>query len=127
MKKILAEISAGELIDKITILEIKKENIPDKGKLSNIEKELSALKLTMSQNIEMSKELIKLKSELKNINSALWDIENKKRKCESEKKFDNDFIDLSRQVYKSNDIRAKIKFKINEILKSNIREVKSHF
>ena len=127
MKKILAEISAGELIDKITILEIKKENIPDKGKLSNIEKELSALKLTMSQNIEMSEELIKLKSELKNINSALWDIENKKRKCESEKKFDSDFIDLSRQVYKSNDMRAKIKFKINEILKSNIREVKSHF
>ena len=125
MKKILAEISAGELIDKITILEIKKENIPDKEKLSNIE--LSALKLTMNQNIEMSKELTKLKSELKNINSTLWDIENKKRKCESEKKFDNDFIDLSRQVYKSNDMRAKIKFKINEILKSNIREVKSHF
>ena len=67
MKKILAEISAGELIDKITILEIKKENIPDKEKLSNIEKELSALKLTMNQNIEMSKELTKLKSELKKL------------------------------------------------------------
>ena len=85
MKKILAEISAGELIDKITILEIKKENIPDKGKLSNIEKELSALKLTMSQNIEMSKELTKLKSELKNINSTLWDIENKKENVKVKK------------------------------------------
>ena len=80
----------------------------------------------MSQNIEMSKELLKLKSELKNINSILWDIENKKENVKV-KKFDSDFIDLSRQVYKSNDMRAKIKFKINEILKSNIREVKSHF
>ncbi|OUW73624.1 MAG: hypothetical protein CBD76_02890 [Pelagibacteraceae bacterium TMED216] len=127
MKIILAEISAGELIDKITILEIKKENIADKEKQSNIEKELSALKTAMEQNIEMTEDLIKLKDELKTVNSTLWNIENEKRKCENQKKFDSNFIDLSRQVYKSNDKRAKIKFKINDMLGSNIKEVKSHF
>ena len=124
---ILAPISLGELIDKITILEIKKENIADKEKQSNIEKELSALKTAMEQNIEMTEDLIKLKDELKTVNSTLWNIENEKRKCENQKKFDSNFIDLSRQVYKSNDKRAKIKFKINDMLGSNIKEVKSHF
>ena len=127
LNQILAEISAGELLDKITILEIKREKITDSEKLKNINKELSSLTKTSDEKIPDKKRIEDLVSNLKKINLRLWDIEENKRKAEKEKKFDNAFIQLSRDVYKSNDERAKIKLKINEILGSNIKEVKSHY
>ena len=127
LNQILAEISAGELLDKITILEIKKEKITDSEKLKNINKELSSLTKTSNEKIPDKKRIEGLISNLKKINLKLWNIEENKRKAEKEKKFDAAFIQLSRDVYKSNDERAKIKLKINEILGSNIKEVKSHY
>ena len=127
LNQILAEISAGELLDKITILEIKREKITDSEKLKNINKELSSLTKTSDEKIPDKKRIEDLVLNLKKINLRLWDIEENKRKAEKEKKFDNAFIQLSRDVYKSNDERAKIKLKINEILGSNIKEVKSHY
>jgi len=123
---ILAEISAGELIDKITILEIKKIKISNKEKLNDIEKELSSLNETMKKSIP-DRNLIKdLISELKEINLKLWDIEDGKRAAEKENNFGEKFIELARNVYKFNDERAKIKLAINNILGSNIKEVKSY-
>ena len=127
LNQILAEISAGELLDKITILEIKKEKITDSEKLKSINKELSSLTKTSNEKIPDKKRIEDLVSNLKKINLKLWNIEENKRKAEKEKKFDETFIKLSRDVYKSNDERAKIKLKINEILGSNIKEVKSHY
>ena len=127
LNQILAEISAGELLDKITILEIKREKITDKEKLKNINKELSSLTKTSDEKIPDKKRIEDLILNLKKINLKLWTIEENKRKAEKEKKFDEAFIQLSRDVYKSNDERAKIKLKINEILGSNIKEVKSHY
>tara|TARA_A100001015_G_C14711965_1_gene602427 strand:- start:304 stop:699 length:396 start_codon:yes stop_codon:yes gene_type:complete len=127
LTKILAEISAGELLDKITILEIKKEKIKDSQKLKNIDKELSSLTRTSKEKIPDKSEIDDLISSLKKINLKLWDIEENKRLAEKNKKFDDKFVKLSRDVYKSNDERAKIKLKINEILGSNIKEVKSHY
>jgi len=127
LNQILAEISAGELLDKITILEIKMEKITDSEKLKDINKELSSLTKTSDEKIPDKKKIEDLVSNLKKINLKLWDIEENKRKAEKEKKFDKTFIQLSRDVYKSNDERAKIKLKINEILGSNIKEVKSHY
>jgi len=127
LNQILAEISAGELLDKITILEIKKEKIKDSQKLKNIDKELSSLTRTSKEKIPDKSGVADLISSLKKINLKLWDIEENKRLAEKEKKFDEKFIKLSRDVYKSNDERAKIKLKINEILGSNIKEVKSHY
>ena len=127
LNQILAEISAGELLDKITILEIKMEKITDSEKLKDINKELSSLVKTSNEKIPDKKRIENLVSNLKKINLKLWDIEENKRKAEKEKKFDETFIQLSRDVYKSNDERAKIKLKINEILGSNIKEVKSHY
>jgi len=126
LNQILAEISAGELLDKITILEIKKEKINDIQKLKDIEKELSSLTTTSEDQIPDKSKIEGLIQSLKKINLKLWDIEENKRKAEKNKKFDEAFIKLSRDVYKSNDERAKIKLKINEILGSNIKEVKSH-
>ncbi len=126
MDKILAEISAGELIDKITILEIKKDKISDTEKLTEVNKELSSLKNTLQKYLPDQKKIIGFKESLKNINSKLWDIEDGKRSAEKEKKFDEKFIELARSVYKLNDERAKIKLSINNILGSNIKEVKSH-
>jgi len=127
LDKILAEISAGELIDKITILEIKKEKINDAIKLKDVEKELSSLNITFKELIpDHSK--IKLHIErLKTINLELWNIENGKRLAEKNNDFGENFIKLARSVYKSNDIRSKIKLEINDILGSNIKEVKSHY
>ena len=123
---ILAEISAGELIDKITILEIKKIKISNKEKLNDIEKELSSLNETMKKSIP-DRNLIKdLISELKEINLKLWDIEDGKRAAEKENNFGEKFIELARNVYKFNDERAKIKLAINNTLGSNIKEVKSY-
>ena len=127
LNQILAEISAGELLDKITILEIKKEKINNKEKLEEINKELSSLNKTSNEKIPDKSKVKDLIINLKNINLKLWDIEEGKRQAEKNKKFDEDFIKLSRNVYKTNDERAKIKLKINDILGSNIKEVKSHY
>ena len=125
--KILAEISAGELFDKITILEIKKAKISNKEKLIEINKELSSLNESVKKFIPDQSNISKYINDLKNINLKLWDIEDGKRAAEKNKNFDKKFIELARNVYKFNDERAKIKLKINEILGSNIKEVKSHF
>ena len=127
LDKILAEISAGELIDKITILEIKKIKINDKGKIKEVEKELLSLNDTMNNHIKDKSKIISLKEKLKDINLKLWDIENSKRLAEKNNDFGKQFIELARNVYKFNDERAKLKLKINQILNSNIKEVKSHF
>ena len=127
LDKILAEISAGELIDKMTILEIKKTKINDIKKLKDIEKELSSLRITFKKFIPNSSKIRPLINNLKSINLKLWNIENKKRLAEKNNQFDEKFIELARNVYKNNDERAKIKLKINNILGSNIKEVKSHF
>ena len=127
LNQILAEISAGELLDKITILEIKKEKIKDGQKLKDISKELSSLTKTSDEKIPDKSEINNLIIKLKQINLKLWDIEENKRLAEKNQKFDEKFIKLSRDVYKTNDERAKIKLKINEILGSNIKEVKSHY
>ena len=126
MDKILAEISAGELIDKITILEIKKEKISNKEKLVEVNKELSSLNETLKKSINDESKIINFKNDLKNINLKLWDIEDGKRSAEKNNKFDEKFIELARNVYKFNDERAKIKLAINNALGSNIKEVKSY-
>ena len=127
LDKILAEISAGELIDKITILEIKKTKINDVEKLKDIEKELSSLKATLKNSISDTLKIQELIDKLKSINLKLWDIENKKRLAEKSNDFGEKFIELSRSVYKNNDERSRIKLEINNILGSNIKEVKSHY
>jgi hypothetical protein len=127
LDKILAEISAGELIDKITILEIKKAKISDKDKLIDIEKELSSLNLTMSKYIPDESKILKYKNNLNIINAKLWDLENAKRAAERENIFGEKFIENARKVYKLNDERAKLKLSINNALGSNIKEVKSHY
>ena len=126
LDKILAEISAGELFDKITILEIKKEKISNNEKLVDVEKELSSLKNTVEKFIPNQSNISKHVNDLKEINLKLWDIEDGKRAAEKEKKFDDKFIELARNVYKLNDERAKIKLAINNTLGSNIKEVKSY-
>ena len=126
LDKILAEISAGELIDKITILEIKKTKIVNKEKLNNIEKELSSLNNTMKKFISDKSKINNLINELKEINLKLWDIEDGKRAAEKNNDFGDQFIELARNVYKFNDKRAKIKLAINNTLGSNIKEVKSY-
>jgi len=126
LDKILAEISAGELIDKITILEIKKNKIDDKYKAININQELESLQMTYEKFISDNESIKKLTKELKNINLKLWDIEEGKRLAEKNNDFGIKFIELARNVYKFNDQRAKIKADINEVLGSNIQEVKSY-
>ena len=126
MDKILAEISAGELIDKITILEIKKEKISNKEKLVEVNKELISLNKTLEKSINDESKILSFKNDLKNINLKLWDIEDGKRSAEKNNKFDEKFIELARSVYKFNDERAKIKLAINNALGSNIKEVKSY-
>ena len=126
MDKILAEISAGELIDKITILEIKKEKISNKEKLEEVNKELISLNETLKKSINDESKILSFKNDLKNINLKLWDIEDGKRSAEKNNKFDEKFIQLARNVYKFNDERAKIKLAINNAFGSNIKEVKSY-
>ena len=126
MDKILAEISAGELIDKITILEIKKEKIVSKDKILEINKELISLNETMKKHIPNQATIKNFKDDLKNINLKLWDIEDGKRLAEKNNLFDDNFIKLARNVYKFNDERARIKLAINNALGSNIKEVKSY-
>ena len=126
MDKILAEISVGELIDKITILEIKKEKISNKEKLVEVNKELISLNETLKKSINNESKISSFKNDLKNINLKLWDIEDGKRSAEKNNKFDEKFIELARSVYKFNDERAKIKLAINNTLGSNIKEIKSY-
>ena len=127
LDKILAEISAGELIDKITILEIKKNKISDENKLKEIDKELNSLNHTMNKSILEKSKILTFKDQLKEINQKIWEIEDSKRMAEKNNDFGKEFIELARNVYKLNDERARIKLKINEILGSNIKEIKSHF
>ena len=125
-KKILTEISAGELLDKISILEIKLVKINDKGSLLEINKEYNSLKETQNSNIKLTKNVENLIKELKEVNLKLWDIEDNKRICEKNKDFGKVFVDLSRNVYLNNDKRAQIKSEINKLLGSNIKEVKQY-
>ena len=125
-KKILTEISAGELLDKMTILEIKLDKIRDKENLLEISKEYESLKETKKSNIKLTKDLENLIAQLKEINLKLWDFEDKTRICEKNKDFGQTFINLSRSVYLNNDKRANIKSKINKMLGSNIEEIKQY-
>ncbi|MDA8822588.1 DUF6165 family protein [Candidatus Pelagibacter bacterium] len=126
LDKILAEISAGELIDKITILEIKKIKIINRDKLENIEKELTSLNETMKKFVPDQNKVANLVDKLKEINLKLWAIEDGKRAAEKNNDFGEKFIDLARSVYKINDERARVKLAINNTLGSNIKEVKSY-
>ena len=120
--KVLVEISAGELFDKITILKIKTEKIKDKSKLENVHKELDILQKEALKFDNMSDQLTDHIQNLKNINSELWDIENIKREMEASKDFGESFIKISRDVHFKNDIRAKIKKDINWKPKTSIEE-----
>ena len=126
MNKILVEVSVGELLDKISILEIKKEKIKNPEKLEYILNELSILKDELKNNIKSNAKLDQLYQSLKIINARLWVIEDDKRKCEKEKNFTENFIKLSRDVHFLNDDRAKIKLKINELTGSKIKEIKEY-
>lgn len=126
MNKILVEVSAGELFDKISILEIKKKKIKDPIKLKFIKDEHSVLKNQLNQNIKSNNRIKKLFSTLKKINSKLWIIEDNKRQCEKDKNFGKKFIKLSRDVHFLNDDRATIKLKINNLTGSKIREIKKY-
>jgi hypothetical protein len=125
--KILAEISVGELFDKITILNIKTKKISDNDKLQNIQTELKILE-EQSKKINVSdiNSLNELVSQLQQINEDLWDIENQKRECEAQKDFGEIFIKLSRDVHFKNDIRAQIKKEINLLSNSQIVEEKEY-
>ena len=123
-KKILSEISAGELLDKMSILEIKLEKIRNKNDKDVINKEYLMLKKTRNTNIQLNKKTEQLIKEIKKINLVLWNIEDEIRNCEKEKNFGKKFVGLARSVYLNNDKRAKIKSEINEIFGSNIKEIK---
>ena len=126
MNRIIVEVSVGELLDKISILEIKQEKIKDPDKLKFIETEYSILKEQRNNIVKSTDEVNKLYKSLKEINSKLWVIEDDKRLCEKEKRFDEIFIKLSRDVHFLNDERAKIKFEINTLTDSNIKEIKEY-
>ena len=125
-KKILSEISAGELLDKISILEIKLEKISDKSSLEQLKKEYKILKDNQNSTIKMEGKINDLFKLLKNINLKLWDIEDNLRICEKNKNFGKEFTDLARKVYLNNDKRSKIKSDINKSLGSNIVEIKQY-
>lgn len=124
MKKILIEVSAGELLDKISILHIKLDKIKDKNSLDFIKNEYDVLIQERDKNIDLNDEINNLYIELKTVNEKLWIIENEKRLCEKNSKFDEKFIQVSRDIHFLNDRRAVIKLNINKILGSNIREIK---
>ena len=125
-KKILTEISPGELLDKISILEIKLEKVKDKKSQEEIKKEYKILKEIQTNSIEMTDEIKNLIQSVKNVNIELWSIEDKLRIYEKNKDFGENFIELARGVYFKNDERAKFKNEINVILGSNIREIKQY-
>ena len=119
-------ISPGELVDKITILEIKKEFIVDSNKLKNINYEYNLLMKIYNDDISKTDGVSILKTELKNINLSLWKIEDDIRDCERDKIFDNTFVELARSVYFTNDKRSKVKLEINLLLNSSLVEEKSY-
>ena len=125
-KKIFAEISVGELMDKISILEIKQKNLKDKEKIKIVSKELESLNSSFQKDVHITDQIKSLCEDLKKINTKLWNIEDGKRDCERNGDFGEKFIKLARSVYIENDQRAKIKNKINRLSGSNISEVKSH-
>ena len=126
MNKILVEVSVGELLDKISILEIKKEKISNQESLKFIEKEYLILKDQLDKNINYDEKLDKLFNKLKNINMALWGKEDEKRSCEKNSDFGDKFIKVSRDIHFFNDDRSNIKLEINKITKSLIREIKQY-
>ena len=126
MSKILAEISAGEFLDKLSILEIKLNKIKDPISLNEVKKEYEILNETKNKNINFSKEIEILYKDLKETNEKLWKVEDKIRLCEKNSDFKDKFIQLSRDVYFTNDKRSKTKSEINKILGSNIKEVKQY-
>ena len=125
-KKILSEISAGELLDKISILEIKLRKIKDKSTQKEIKKEYNILIKIQNSSIKLTDKIEDMFNEIKKVNLNLWEIEDKLRICEKKKDFGKDFIELARGVYFNNDKRSKIKSEINKILGSNIKEVKQY-
>jgi len=126
MNKILVEVSVGELLDKISILEIKKERIKDSKKLKYINDELDVLNKQLKKNVKSDEKLKKLFYSLKEINSKLWFIEDEKRMCEKNSDFSDKFIKLSRDVHFLNDNRAKTKLEINNYTGSKIKEIKEY-
>ena len=126
MNKIIVEVSVGELLDKISILEIKKEKIKNPEKLKFISNEHSILKDQLEKNVKSDDKLNKLFQELKEINAKLWVIEDDKRDCEKNKDFGDKFIKLSRDVHFLNDDRAKIKLEMNNLTGSSIKEIKEY-
>ena len=126
MNKIIVEVSIGELLDKISILEIKQDKIKDPQKLKFINHEHSILKNELENNIKSDEKLKELFKSLKEINSKLWLIEDDKRQCEKDKDFGEKFIKLSRDVHFLNDERAEIKLKINNHTNSKIKEIKEY-
>ena len=126
MNKILIEVSVGELLDKISILEIKQEKIKDPEKLKFINDEHSILKDQLNNNVKSDEKLNTLFQSLKDINAKLWVIEDEKRQYEKEKDFTEKFIKLSRDVHFLNDDRAKIKLEINNLTGSKIKEIKEY-
>ena len=125
-KKILSEISAGELLDKISILEIKLRKIKDKSTQEEIKKEYNILIKIQNSSIKLTDKIEDLFNEIKKVNLNLWEVEDKLRICEKNKDFGKDFVELAREVYFNNDKRSKIKSEMNKILGSNIREVKQY-
>ena len=126
MNKIIVEVSIGELLDKISILEIKQEKIKDPEKLKFINNEHSILKDQLEKSLKSDDKLNNLYQSLKEINAKLWDIEDDKRQCEKDKDFGEKFIKLSRDVHFLNDDRAKIKLEINNYTGSTIKEIKEY-
>ena len=126
MNKILVEVSAGELLDKISILEIKQDKIKGLDKLKFINEEHSILNDQLRKNVKSDEKLNSRFSSLKSINSKLWVIEDEKRQCEKDKNFTDQFIKLSRDVHFLNDDRAKIKLEINNYTGSKIKEIKEY-
>ena len=126
MSKILTEISAGELLDKLSILEIKLNKIKNSALLQEIKKEHDVITEVKNKNINSSDEISALYEDLKKTNEQLWEIEDKIRLCEKNSDFKDRFIQLARDVYFKNDKRSKIKSKINKISGSNIQEVKQY-
>jgi len=126
MNKIIVEVSVGELLDKISILEIKQEKIKDPEKLKYITNEHAILKDQLEKNVKSDDKLNNFYNSLKEINKKLWIIEDKKRKCEKDKDFGEKFVKLSRDVHFLNDERAEIKLKINNHTNSKIKEIKEY-
>ena len=126
MNKILVEVSVGELLDKISILEIKKDKIKDNEKLKFINNEHAILKEQLDKNVSSDEKLNNLFKSLKKINAKLWVIEDDKRLCEKNSDFTENFIKLSRDVHFLNDDRAKIKLEINNLTGSKIKEIKEY-